>query len=222
MENLLEILIPVIVIISWAASKMFEQNSGGDSDSSREDSEAAERRRAIQEEIRRKIAERMGGAAPQSRSGPPPMPGAPAQREYNPFAPDESQRPYQPGQATPPPITMRRSAAPSAPSYEAPTRNFEEELQQQREAMAAARRQAEAARREAQAKLSSLQPGHDKPKHKHSAYDLPHFSGLSLASEVKAMLQDPRAARKAFLQAEIIGTPVGLRRDGEMRPSWKS
>ncbi|MEC7281811.1 MAG: hypothetical protein VXU50_07075, partial [Verrucomicrobiota bacterium] len=67
MDNILEILIPLIFAAIYFFGNMFSGKSDGDSAPSipggrqEEDPDVIERQRKIQEEIRRKIAERRGG-----------------------------------------------------------------------------------------------------------------------------------------------------------------
>lgn len=70
MDNILEILIPLIFAAIYFFGNMFSGKSDGDSAPStpsgrqEEDPDVIERQRKIQEEIRRKIAQRRGGDAP--------------------------------------------------------------------------------------------------------------------------------------------------------------
>ena len=89
MDNILEILIPLIFAAIYFFGNMFSGKSDGDSAPSipggreEEDPDVIERQRKIQEEIRRKIAERRGeegsraplnapGASPAARQSQPP------------------------------------------------------------------------------------------------------------------------------------------------------
>ena len=89
MDNILEILIPLIFAAIYFFGNMFSGKSDGDSTPSipggrqEEDPDVIERQRKIQEEIRRKIAERRGeegsraplnapGASPAARQSQPP------------------------------------------------------------------------------------------------------------------------------------------------------
>ena len=83
MDNILEILIPLIFAGIYFFGNMFSGKSDGDSapsvpsDRQEEDPDVIDRQRKIQEEIRRKIAQRQGGedsrsplSAPKSSPGP--------------------------------------------------------------------------------------------------------------------------------------------------------
>lgn len=37
---------------------------------------------------------------------------------------------------------------------------------------------------------------------------------------LRRLLQDPNSVKKAFLTAEILGTPIALRQNGKMGPCW--
>ena len=96
MDNILEILIPLIFAGIYFFGNMFSGKSDGDSAPSipsgrqEEDTDVIERQRKIQEEIRRKIAQRRGG---EDSSSPPDAPrSSPAPRQtQSPPATYESQ-----------------------------------------------------------------------------------------------------------------------------------
>ena len=77
MDNILEILIPLIFAAIYFFGNMFSGKSDGDSASSsgngrqEEDPDVIERQRKIQEEIRRKIAQRRGGEDSRAPLGSP-------------------------------------------------------------------------------------------------------------------------------------------------------
>jgi hypothetical protein len=85
MDNILEILIPLIFAAIYFFGNMFSEKSDGDSAPSsgsghqKEDPEGIERQRKIQEEIRRKIAERRGGEGSRAPLDVPSF--SPAQRQ---------------------------------------------------------------------------------------------------------------------------------------------
>ena len=72
MDNLTEWLVPLIFIVIWALSKMFGRGSAEEEEGPA--TAESDRTREIQEEIRRRIAER------QSQREPPPVPQQPARR----------------------------------------------------------------------------------------------------------------------------------------------
>ena len=96
MDNILEILIPLIFAAVYFFGNMFSGKSDGDSAPSipsgrqEEDPDVIERQRKIQEEIRRKIAERRGEEDGRSPLDAPSSSPAPSQTQP-PFATYESQ-----------------------------------------------------------------------------------------------------------------------------------
>ncbi|MEC8614048.1 MAG: hypothetical protein VXY17_01415 [Verrucomicrobiota bacterium] len=96
MDNILEILIPLIFAAIYFFGNMFSGKSDGDSAPSipggrqDEDPDVIERQRKIQEEIRRKIAERLGGEDSRSPLDAPSSSPAPSQTQP-PLATYESQ-----------------------------------------------------------------------------------------------------------------------------------
>ena len=87
MDNILEILIPLIFAAIYFFGNMFSGKSDGDSAPSipggrqEEDPDVIERQRKIQEEIRRKIAERRGGEGSRSPLDAPSSSPAPSQTQ---------------------------------------------------------------------------------------------------------------------------------------------
>ena len=87
MDSIIEILIPLIFAAIYFFGNMFSGNSDGDSapsipgGSQEEDPDVIERQRKIQEEIRRKIAERRGGEDSRSPRDAPISSPAPSQTQ---------------------------------------------------------------------------------------------------------------------------------------------
>lgn len=158
-----------------------------------EDPEAAERVRRIQEEIRRKIAERRGQPAPEA---PLPRPAT----VFDPFQPvfREEAAPAEP----PPlraPLEMDRHEA--AKAEEAASLERQRQLAEQ---LATLEKQRREARRAAQATSelgNEAQPVESKTTRTTSV------GSRGLAAE----LRDPKALRRAFVMREILDAPVGLR-----------
>jgi len=194
-----------------------------------------ERTRRIQEEIRRKIAERRGEAPP-AAGAPPPLPGGqPAPHARAETAP-----------ATPPPLNYGRpnerqmspeerayqeaygeteleSSAyqpltPEPRQYEAPppVRDYEAELAEQQRVLEESHRRAEQARSQARARMEQVYGQGPRKTRTTKTY-----SGLGLGSRVRERLKDPEAAREAFVYLEVLGQPVGQRVNGKMGPSWQ-
>lgn len=215
MNDLLEYLVPVVVFLLWAASQYLEKRKEkGEQEQPPQDAyEQEEQARRIQDEIRRKIAERrqeqQGGETPNS---PPPLaPAAPLERPSPYSSPPLSER----GQAVPRqrvgPPPMRAEPAYHEPE---PRRDLFAELAEQEERMRETQRRAEQARAQARQRLASAQvrtPGYAR---------VPR-AATSLRQDLLDTLRDPVAARKAVLYSEVLGTPVGQRRGGRIRPSWE-
>lgn len=207
MDSLLEYLIPLIIVVFWIFGKMMEgrgqsRDDSGENEHSHEDGswdsweqdEETERTRRIQEEIRRKIAERRGEPAP------PPLPGRPAAQGRPVF---------------PQPTTYHTE--PQVIRVEPPRRNYAAELEAREKELAKTLKKADEIRagaeqafpkgrlartaREARTARTARKANHQNLRH-------------ALHQEVIDGLQNPDAARKAFLFYEILGTPVALRTDG--------
>jgi len=151
-----------------------------------EDPEQTERVRRIQEEIRRKIAERRGQPAP------PSLPVPDAEPSYNPYDPVFREEPESI------PSQSRREVMAQEDDSAALNRQRElaEQLEQLEERKLEFRRQAQAA-----AKIGTLEAAH--------SYALASTYGERKHLAVE--LRNPLALRRAMVLREILGTPVGLR-----------
>jgi len=158
------------------------------------DPDALERTRRIQEDIRRKIAERQRG---QTGEAPPPMPRAP-EPELPPIIRHALGLPPEPPR-TPPPM-------PSAPvqSHDRSSLDRQERMQQEMRELEATRREAEAKVREVSAR-TARKLGQRRAQGAGSAVaPMSH-------REILTSLRDPRGARSAMVLREVLGKPVGLR-----------
>lgn len=173
-----------------------------------EDPEAAERTRRIQEEIRRKIAERRGTTVD--------APAAPPVVFEQPAEPEERRERI-------PPLVRPREVSPVDP-FGGPMRKIirkiEEAAQEPQwrpmedaETAAALERQRkleeqmralEAARAAEQRRAAELAARRAEREMREAT---PSTHGGSLRGE----LRDPQALRRAFVLREVLGTPVGLR-----------
>lgn len=203
LTDLLEYIVPVVVFILMGIGKLLERRSqrGEESEQSREtgnwnsweEEDEAERTRQIQEEIRRKIAERRGEAVAQE--APPPVPARPVVQQRQ--------------RQAPPPLLVESSPPLVAPvSMEVP-RNYVAELEAQEKALKEALQRAESIRAGAHQRLSAHKQRIQKH---HGAYAERSEERHSLYQEVINSLQNPLSARKAFLLQEILGPPMALRR----------
>lgn len=232
MDALFEYLVPVIVLVIWAVSQYLgNRNNQESEDAPPSPTEQDEETRRIQEEIRRKIAERRQQQQQES-SQPAPRSSTLQQRSST-----LEQRTTTPEQRTSTPPPLRPSATPTArrqqdsrfppplststePSFfevPQPQRNLAAELAEQERRLRQSQRVADDARRKTQEQQARSTQA------RRSNFPQP---SIVLPSETRAAviaaLRHPEAARQAVLFYEILGTPVGLRREGQMRPSWES
>ncbi|MBC8008749.1 MAG: hypothetical protein H7067_01470 [Burkholderiales bacterium] len=179
-----------------------------------------ERRRLIQEEIRRKIAERRGQPAPPLPSQAPSMPhtprpsiptfepGRPVFRE-EPFEPMRPANPFEtPPPAPPPPMPVPArevSAYDDAAALER-QRRLTEQLAELETARRQVRRDAQAlAETGAQPRTAIEAEAYAARRNGDAATAAPSLRGLA------ADLRDPRALRRAMVLREVLDAPVALR-----------
>ena len=171
-----------------------------------EETADAERTRRIQEEIRRKIAERRSESGQMSAPQPPPLViPAPVRRE-----------------ATPPPVfqdpvqeMMKEFQKRFAPVPEAPA-PAERPMES---AQAAGERETLTRQRELEEKLQALEIQERAARQRvaeikatdAAATTSRESAGQAAADRWLTDLRDPQTARHAIVLREIIGTPVGLR-----------
>lgn len=170
------------------------------------DPEQDERVRRIQEEIRRKIAERRGQGAP------PPMP-PPEPRSLG----DLLGEPFRPVfQETPPPLPKPVARAEPAPaSVEVDAYADEAALERQR-SLAEQMRQLEERRRENVQAAAASSRGVSAAAGSASARGAVPVApgggaGVGGGGSLAGELRDPRALRRAMVWREVLGAPVGLR-----------
>ena len=171
-----------------------------------EETADAERTRRIQEEIRRKIAERRSESGPPAAPLPPPVTiSAPVRREATPppvfqdpvqEMMKEMQRRFVPVPDAPAPAAPPSESAQAAGERETLTR--QRELEEKMQAL-------EARQRTAQQRVAEIK-----------ATDAVAATSRETAGQVAAdrwltELRDPQTARHAIVLREIIGPPVGLR-----------
>ncbi len=167
------------------------------------DPEQDERVRRIQDEIRRKIAERRGQGAPPP--APPPEPRSLGDLLGDPFRPVF--------QETPPPLPKPVARAEPAPaSVEVDAYDDEAALERQR-ALAEQMRQLEERRREAvQAAASSRGVSVASASARGAELVAPGVgAGVGAGGGLAGEFRDPRALRRAMVWREVLGEPVGLR-----------
>ncbi|MEM9227448.1 MAG: hypothetical protein AAGA45_05730 [Verrucomicrobiota bacterium] len=224
MDQIAEYLIPAIVLIVWAINSVLQskQNKSEDEDmpeytpleheaNQRDDDERARR---IQDEIRRMIAQRRGDVSEQE----------PQTASLSPMTLGEEQaRTPTVMEAPQPQVFPRPDTSSTEPSFvEVPQlqRNYEAEMQEQRRRIEETQRRAEEARQQTLARLENERATAYNTVQRERKRLTRTYTG-SLSSQVEQTLKDPLAARKAVLYYEILGTPVGMREKGQMRPHWE-
>lgn len=219
MDNLLEILVPLIFAAIYFFGNMFSGKSKEEDDASptlprRRDSEdnepdAAERQRRIQEQIRRKIMERRRaseGGQPATRS---PLGSELRERRQE----QEARRE----------VLEEAREQPSAytiPSYEAESESstftwdksdnaYENEMQARLRRIEETKQEAEKLKKQADKNRKASDDGRSQRKQRTGGY----FTGT-----VRESLQDPKAARVAFIYGEVLGQPISLRKGSSSVP----
>jgi hypothetical protein len=196
----LQIIIAVAAAIAYWLNQRQKEKSGQDADYDgdgipdvqrrdfQSDPEETERTRRIQDEIRRKIAERAGGGpirVPSPAPEPPPL-FRPDQTAPRPVATPTFQREYdreaEPAPAVPPAFMMSTAAI----------LERQQDLEDQMRAL-------EASRRSAQRKAAAVVA--------QTAADAPSPA----RGELLADLRSARNLRRAMLLREVLGPPVALR-----------
>lgn len=224
MDNIFEILVPLLIAAVYFFGNMFSGKSKEDEgapplqprERDADDDEAAdalERQRRIQEEIRRKIMERRqasGGGPPQLA----PAEAAPMEGRRDLSGQGEVQKrtpePVHQSRNQPPPIREARPGAYSWDTSEASGAAYDSQMQAQLKRIEATKRQAQKLQKEAAAR-----PDIDKTSHKPNRRSGGYFSGT-----VRESLRDPQAARVAFIYGEVLGPPVSLRKGSSSVPGF--
>jgi len=178
-----------------------QQKKGGPAE---QDTEAAERTRRVQEEIRKKIAERRAAmAGEQAPSRPSPRPQMPplvrpiSVPQLDPFGGPMRRAPRQPE-----PEVVRRFEPEPEPEPETDAETTAVLVRQQK--LAEQLRTLEEARR-TQQRRAVVTAG------ERTAERAAYAGAMPVRHEVTADLRDPRALRRAIVLREVLGTPVGLR-----------
>ena len=198
-----EVLAILFIAVAWLAQKLGigkdrKAVKGAGPTGPEGDSGEAERTRRVQEEIRRKIAERRAGA-------PPVLPSSRYGRE--PAPPVVAPRPVAPAPA-PWADLFERSGEPLA--EEPPTRDkvLEDVLARQR-GLGEKMRQLDSASSAASAEAGGYSPGGAAAMRAQLEPAMPVFPP---ASPWLSDLRERQGARRAIVLREILGPPVGLRR----------
>ena len=219
MENWKEFLVPLIfAAIYFFGNIMSKGEEGGTPtaprrDRSPDDDEAAERQRKIQEEIRRKIMERRQAAQRDETATSPPKAGRQSdydrqllerresrnqKREVSP-APVPQQSPQ-----TPSPIAKEADDASGTYSWEVTGNAYETQIEEQLRQIEATKRKAEQLKKQA-AKAGAKATDKRTARNKRT-----------VAGPVRQQLQDPAAARAAFIYAEVLGQPISMKKQSSV------
>lgn len=216
----MEMIVPLIFLVIWGLSKMFGGNKDGEQGEPASSSPPVEvdRTREIQEEIRRRIAERKQAQQPAPVRPEPQTQSMHRRPEPTTLHPGTS--PAQPQAAPDDPFHQARHEreAPThawveqtiqpAPAHEDLEKQLEEQLQKLQKTKA----HAEGIKRTKSWGKSR------RSRHRLTAGAEPYGS---LRKEVVDSLSDPRGPRKAFLYMEIFGAPVSVRRESSFVHFWE-
>lgn len=160
------------------------------------DPDHEERARQIREEIRRKIAERRGQAAPAPEAPPPPLP------RFDPF------RPVFQEDAAPVPPPLR--PVETAPVREIVVAQADDSALERQRQLAEQLERLEEQRREARRQAARMQEERARAASAARAAAAPAGAALGVRG-IGAELRDPRALRRAFVLREVLGAPVASR-----------
>ncbi|MFP4352435.1 MAG: hypothetical protein ACLFRP_06010 [Puniceicoccaceae bacterium] len=209
MDNLLEILLPLIFFAIYFAAQFFgskgEEEEGGGKP-------VPDELRKVREELRRKIEERRNASKPGGEPGERAQPAA-REREREGGSVlretrtrrsmvDEREEARARGTAREPEVFA------PAPAHAS---TIEEDLEAQMEEVRLSREKVAAARKDSREK-SALAATRPRARHAGSPESYRRF--------LREALNDPENLRRSFILHEVFGTPLGMRRDGQMRASW--
>jgi len=202
----IDFLAPLIFFIIYGISAAAKAGKSNDEEDSAEGGSSApsrgRNRRDIQEEIRRRIMERMQEVSGQSQqdtatseAGPPPAPFGEPQRQR-----EQTQR--QP-QSFP-----RASSKPKPPPEKVPAAAFDPMADMQRKI-----REAQESAKEAETALQKAGSGVLKPIAVSRQWGVrENHHGTSFLSRLRADLATPERQQEAIVLAEVLGKPVSLRK----------
>ncbi len=195
--NWIEYLLPIIFFVLYGISKLFGKGEDDKSGAPATPPDESERQRKIQDEIRRRIAERQQETVEDEPSPTltPPMPtfDRPTATQRSPFS-----IPIPPE----PRVTPMREPEPPAAI------DLQKQLTAQMERLREANRESERVQ----------QPMTRKAQRDDYSLRKKRGSKSTFRREITSMLEDSKSARKAFLYSEIFGTPMGQRRQSTFAP----
>lgn len=206
MDNLLEILLPLIFFAIYFGSQFFGKKGEEEDDGKPVPDEL----RKVREELRRKIEERRnaskGGGEPRGQAEP-----AAREREGGSVLRETHTRRSMVDERE---EARTRQAAGEAEEFaRAPAQasTIEQDLEAQMEEVRRSREKVAAARKDSREKSAAL-ASRAKSQRARSPESYRQF--------LREALKDPENLRRSFILHEVFGTPLGMRRDGQMRASW--
>jgi hypothetical protein len=208
MEDLFDILIPLVIAGVYFFGNMLSKKSGDESEDGlpmprkreREvDYEQAERQRQVREEIRRKIEARRGEA-------PPASPGFPNSPPVTTAPPEPARMVRERTKQTDERIHETRKPKPKVvPMPETVDSPYGDAMQAQLAQIEATRKKAAALKAQGAAAARKLRTRERRTS---------RVGGFALKGPVRQVLRNPAAARSAFVYGEVFGAPVSLRSNG--------
>lgn len=220
MDNLFEILIPLIFFAVYFISQIFGKKSNPEEETREQESSMPEEMKRIREDLRRKIEDRKSGNQGTARGAP--AEAREAQTAHGGSVLRESHTPHRLEDRREAAGELRRRSSqsrPPTPSDQAPAQDanqWERELEEKMQEVQRTRERADSLREETRKKTgeigarSSAQRKHDRSR------------GTGKYRQfLRESLGNPESLRRSFILHEVFGTPVGARRKGETRPSWE-
>ena len=207
MDNLLEILLPLIFFAIYFGSQFFGKKGEEEDDGKPVPDEL----RKVREELRRKIEERRnaskGGGEPRGQAEP----AAARERQGGSVLRETHTRRSMVDERE---EARTRQAAGEAEEFArvpAQASTIEQDLEAQMEEVRRSREKVAAARKDSREKSAAL-ASRAKSQRARSPESYRQF--------LREALKDPENLRRSFILHEVFGTPLGMRRDGQMRASW--
>lgn len=213
MENLLDLIIPLIFLIVFSLGSLSKQKKGKEGGEEAEEGEplppiggGKDPLSEIREEIRRKIRENQQQRKPDS--------GGTTREQPTPYARQQAD-----STLSEKPRSFNRDQQRSQQVYQ---QNREvaqrmENMQRMQKQVEEMQKRADAEKRKA-SKVAGANYGRRDLRISSKRQNRIRRSGV--VGEVIGELKRPESSRKAVLNAEILGTPVGLRRPGQSQALW--
>ena len=210
MENLLDLIVPLIFVAVFlvnSLSKADKNKTRGNNEPRAQGGGGADPLAELREEIRRRVEQNQQGRQPSAQI---PAPARPSVAEPVLSAPSQSFQQME---------QQRRALKQAADNREAAERM--KAMQRMQEQVKEMQRRADAEKRRA-ASVTSGSPLMRGPLMTHRKSTANRYPRCSLVREVVRDLKHPASSRKAILNAEILGTPVGLRKPSQTQALWGS